>query len=101
MRSKFMCLALGAVFCAAAAAGGDGEDLRAYMLASSCLNCHGDGSPNGTGIPAIGGRDAAFIRDALTGFRDGTRESTIMQRLAKGYSDQEIAHIATWLAARP
>jgi sulfide dehydrogenase cytochrome subunit len=97
MQSKSVCLALGVVL--SAAASGEGEDLRAYMLASSCFNCHGDGSPNGAGIPSLAGRDATFIRDALTGFRDGSRESTVMQRLARGYSDAEIAHIADWLAA--
>ncbi len=74
------------------------EDLRGFVLASSCVSCHGDASPNGAGIPAIVGRDAAFIADALKSFRSGARESTIMQRRARGYDDADVERIAAWLA---
>ena len=45
------------------------DDLRGFVLASSCVSCHGDASPNGAGIPAIVGRDAAFIADEKFSFR--------------------------------
>ena len=44
-------------------------------------------------IPSIHGKSAKFITEALTGFRDGTRESTVMGRHAKGYSDEEIRRL--------
>ena len=78
-----------------------GGEMRGFMLAGSCLTCHGDGSPNAAGIPDLSGSDAAFIIDALKKFRSGELESTVMQRLARGYSDKEITLIATWLAERP
>jgi cytochrome subunit of sulfide dehydrogenase len=33
-------------------------------------------------------------------FRDGRRPSTVMQQLARGYSDEDVSLIAAWLAAR-
>jgi cytochrome c553 len=34
-------------------------------------------------------------------FRTGAREATVMDRIAKGFSDEEILAIAKWLAAEP
>jgi cytochrome c553 len=36
----------------------------------------------------------------MTAFRAGTREATVMDRIAKGFSDEDIRAIAEWLAAR-
>jgi cytochrome c553 len=33
-------------------------------------------------------------------FRAGKREATIMNRIAKGFSDEETRAIAVWLAAQ-
>ena len=37
---------------------------------------------------------------AMTGFRDGSLPSTVMTRIAKGFSDDELRAIAAWLAAQ-
>jgi len=36
----------------------------------------------------------------MEGFRSGQRPSTVMGRIAKGFSDEEIRAIAGWLAAQ-
>lgn len=77
-----------------------GSEMRGFTLAGSCLTCHGDGSPDGAGIPDLSASDAASISDTLKKFRSCELESTVMQRLARGYSDEEIALIAAWLAER-
>jgi sulfide dehydrogenase cytochrome subunit len=61
--------------------------------ASSCSGCHGSASP-------ISGRDAKSMTQALTAFRDGTRPSTVMGRIAKGFSPDELDAIAAWWSAR-
>jgi cytochrome c553 len=61
------------------------------LLAQGCLGCHG---PNGTGmgaVPPLAGRDAPELRALMQAFRDGTRPATIMDRIARGYSEAEIA----------
>lgn len=63
--------------------------------AAACSGCHA-GSDNA--MPGLRGRSAADIASAMTAFRTGAREATVMDRIAKGFSDQETAAIADWLA---
>ena len=93
-------LILGADAVRPAGADETADTLRGYMLGASCLNCHGDGGPDGSGIPSLAGRSAADIVLAMRQFRDGGRGATVMARLARGYSDEEIAELASWLAKR-
>ena len=37
---------------------------------------------------------------ALDGFRAGTRQTTVMDRIAKGFTDEEIQAIAAWYATQ-
>lgn len=73
-----------------------GQDLRAYMLASSCAACHGPDGDSPGAIPPLRGKSPKFIALALQEFRSGASDSTVMGRMAKGYSDEEIALIAEW-----
>lgn len=73
------------------------DDARGFVLASSCFNCHGPGGVSKGSIPDISQLSADEIVTALNGFRDGTKEGTVMDRLSRGYTDDEIASIAQWL----
>ena len=69
--------------------------------AVSCSGCH----PAGAVVPAspvsrLYGRDAGDIVTAMTGFRDGTLPATVMNRIAKGFSADELRAIAAWLATQ-
>jgi len=44
--------------------------------------------------------DAGDIVTAMAGFRDGSLPATVMNRIAKGFSDDESRAIAAWLAAQ-
>jgi cytochrome c553 len=66
-------------------------------LAAGCEGCHGGGDPR---LPKLAGRSTADIVAAMTAFRNGGRPATIMDRIAKGFSDDEIAAIAAWYAAQ-
>ena len=69
-------------------------------IAANCANCHGtDGRSRGV-IPSLAGRDKASIVLQMQEFRDGKRASTIMQQLAKGYSDAQIEAAAAYFAAQ-
>ena len=74
---------------------------RGAMLSGSCAGCHGTDGRSPGSIPPIHGRSAESIRDSLQDFRSGKRPSTVMGRHAKGYTDEEIALIAEYLANRP
>lgn len=69
------------------------------LLTVSCSGCHGTGGHSAGAIPSIYGRSAASIAETLRAFRDGTRPSTVMNRIAKGYTDPEIDVVAREIAA--
>ena len=69
--------------------------------ASSCSGCHAVSARVETSIPRILGRQPTDIVAAMQAFRSGERPSTVMGRIAKGFSDDEIRVIAIWLAAQP
>ena len=68
--------------------------------ASSCSGCHPASASADTKVPPVHGRDSAEIIAAMEAFRSGQRSSTVMGRIAKGFSDDEIRAIAAWLAGQ-
>ena len=67
----------------------------------ACQGCHGVSGGGSHGIPAIAATHrraefAAILRD----FRENRREATVMGRIARGYSDEDIAALAAHYAAR-
>lgn len=68
--------------------------------AASCSGCHAVHEPASSAIPRIYGRNASEIVTVMAAFRDGSRPSTVMSRIAKGFSDDELQPIAAWLATQ-
>ena len=68
--------------------------------AASCSGCHSPGAAAASPVVRLYGRDAGDIVTAMTGFRDGSLPATVMNRIAKGFSDDELRAIAAWLAAQ-
>lgn len=81
---------------------GKGPAADGEMLAQSCMGCHGTFGASGTApMPIIGGQHAEYLIEAMKSFREGTRPSTVMGRLAKGYSESEVAALAKYFASKP
>lgn len=68
--------------------------------ASSCSGCHATSRWAGTSVPRLIGRNAAEIVSAMEAFRSGQRPATIMDRVAKGFTDDEVKAIAAWYGAQ-
>ena len=66
--------------------------------ASSCSGCHPKTASAETKVPPLRGQNLADIVAAMQAFRSGERPSTVMGRIAKGFSDEEIRAIAAWVA---
>ena len=62
--------------------------------------CHASGAGVATKVPQIVGRNPADIVAAVQEFRAGKRPATVMDRIAKGFSDDEITAIAAWWATQ-
>ncbi|MBN8939666.1 MAG: cytochrome C [Rhizobiales bacterium] len=91
-----------AVFAAAGLAGGWIEAQAQSMPQSAppgalaCGGCHPASS--GGLVPPLAGMPAADISQAMLAFRTGTRPATVMDRIAKGFSEDEIKALAAWFA---
>jgi sulfide dehydrogenase cytochrome subunit len=68
--------------------------------AVSCSGCHPASARVTSPVPRLVGVDRAAIVKAMQDFRSGQRPGTVMDRIAKGFTDEEIQAIAAWLAAQ-
>jgi len=68
--------------------------------AASCSGCHPTSPRVTSPVPRLAGLDRAAIVRAMQDFRSGQRAGTVMDRIAKGFTDEEITAIATWFAAQ-
>lgn len=74
----------------------------ASMLANTCAGCHGtNGASVGPSSPTIAGKSAEYLKEVMASYKSGDRHATIMNRIAKGYTDEEIALMADYFAALP
>ena len=76
--------------------------LQIRSLAATCANCHGtDGkAAPGSAVPPLAGQPRDHLATQLKAFKAGTRQSTIMTQLAKGYTDAQLEQLAAYFAAR-
>ena len=68
--------------------------------AAACSGCHAASAKVDTPVPRIAGADAAAIVKAMQEFRAGQRPATVMDRIAKGFTDEEVQAIAKWYSAQ-
>jgi cytochrome subunit of sulfide dehydrogenase len=77
------------------------ENTAARSLAATCASCHGtEGRSVTTEVAPLAGLPKELIVSQMKAFRDGTRPATVMQQLARGYTDQQIDLIAAYFAAQ-
>ena len=78
----------------------DSSENKARNLASACAMCHGPNGISVGGVPSIAGQSREYLEMQLRHFRLGKQPATIMPQITKGYSDQELALLASFFAAR-
>ena len=79
-----------------AAARGAASEAPAGALA--CSGCHPTKAGVETPVSRLVGRPAADIVAAMKAFRSGQAPAIVMDRIAKGFTDEEIQAIAAWYA---
>jgi len=82
------------VFFLAAAPAALAQSADVTILAATCSGCHGANADGSGGVPGLKGQQPAYIADQLKAFKAGSRPATVMNRLAKGYTDEEVAGLA-------
>lgn len=71
---------------------------RGELLANSCFSCHGfEGKLDNAEITPLANYPASLIISQMKAYRDGTRQGTIMNRHARGYTDEEIELMANFI----
>ena len=68
--------------------------------AAACTGCHPSSTRVTSPVPRLAGLDRTAIIRALQDFRSGQRAGTVMDRIAKGFTDEEIQAVAAWYATQ-
>jgi cytochrome c553 len=92
-----ICVAL-ATLLATTASGQTFAPPSGATLAATCTGCHGPNGQSAGAIPALNGRTEADLLQAMLDFKNDRRPATMMNRHAKGFSDEEIAAMAREIA---
>ena len=69
-------------------------------LAATCANCHSITGKATKGIPVIAGQTKESLAILLKEFKQGTRHGTVMNQLAKGYTNSQLDAVAEYYAAK-
>ena len=68
--------------------------------AAACSGCHPRAGAAAPAMQPLAGRPAEEIVAAMQAFRTGERSATVMDRIAKGFSDEETRAIAAWVSVQ-
>ena len=68
--------------------------------ASACSGCHPPSTAAAPVVPPLNGRAPEDIVTAMLAFRSGQQPATVMDRIAKGFADDEVRAIAAWLSTQ-
>lgn len=75
-------------------------DTMARNLAAPCASCHGTDGKSVGGNEKLAGMPRDQLITKMSEFKSGMKPATIMHQLSKGYTDEQIAQIASYYAAQ-
>ena len=76
-----------------------GEVAAGKVKAATCVACHG---ANGQGVPpnpALTGKSADQLLQAMQDYKSGKRSNAVMKGITAGLSDQDMANLAAYYAS--
>jgi cytochrome subunit of sulfide dehydrogenase len=69
-------------------------------IARTCYICHGFEAKSSAGqFPQLNNKAADYISTALLDFKADRKKGTIMNRIAKGYSEADIKAVAQYISS--
>lgn len=72
------------------------------VLARTCNGCHGVGGVSASGpMPSIGGLPKEYLKRIMKQWKYGERTAITMDRIVKGFSDDQIDALAEYFAKQP
>ncbi len=101
MRRCLLRAAAAFVACATIASGPvQAQIASGAVLVNTCFSCHGTDGKSAGAMPTIAGKSETYIIEKLKAFRSDEIEATIMNRIAKGFTDDEIAALAKFFSGK-
>lgn len=70
------------------------------MLGNTCAGCHGTNGLSLSPMPRIAGFNEKYLVNTMKHYQTGERSSTIMRRIAKGYTEEELTAMAKFFAGQ-
>jgi cytochrome c553 len=71
-------------------------DMSVKVMADACAGCHGTDGASAGAMPAFNNKAADVIEKALLEYKTGAKEATVMDRITKGYSDEQLKAISVF-----
>jgi sulfide dehydrogenase cytochrome subunit len=68
--------------------------------AMACTGCHPTALGVDTPVVRLSDLSPSQIVSTMQAFRSGQRSATVMDRIAKGFSDEEVQAIAAWFGSQ-
>lgn len=91
-----LCLAIGLALAPFAAKAAD----PMAVMADACAGCHGTDGHSVGAMPAFSNKKLEELQSMLRDYKAGKREPTVMDRIAKGYTNEQLDAIAVYFASR-
>lgn len=76
------------------------DPLQLRSMAAACANCHGTHGVAQSGMDTLAGVDKDELLKKLLDFKTGEKPATVMHKLSRGYSDEQLAALAAYFSAR-
>lgn len=65
----------------------------------TCAGCHGTDGVSKGAAPSLKGLPADYLVSTMKAFKSGKRPASIMNRIAKGYTDDQIMAVAKYFSS--
>lgn len=75
------------------------DPLQVRSMAASCATCHGTNGVSQPGNESLAGVNKDELLKKMLDFKTGKKPATIMHQLSKGYSDEQLAALASYFSA--
>jgi sulfide dehydrogenase cytochrome subunit len=73
----------------------------AEAITHGCAGCHGTEGYGYGSLPPVNGMDRQLFLEAMRSFKQGDRQATVMNRIAKGFSDTDLVKLADHFSRKP
>jgi len=71
---------------------------KGSTIGYTCMGCHGVAGEGSGGIPRLAGLPASITAGKMLAYKSDAQAGTVMNRIAKGYTDEEIQAVAEFFA---